>query len=70
MPSLTQRLRQMCICGHQGNSHAASDRGTHVQLDACTKCDCPLFRRTVSAPAGSKRNHQPHGVYVKSGFRT
>lgn len=72
MASLKERLRDKCICGHEGGLHAALDRGTHIALERCTQhgCACEQFRRVEAGASGrGKRNHRAHGVYLKSGFR-
>ncbi len=80
MASLKERLRDKCICGHEGGDHVALDRGTHIALERCTAividrdkhqpCTCPQFRRVEAGASGrSKRNRRAHGVYLKSGFR-
>lgn len=72
MASLKERLQDKCICGHQGEKHAALDRGTHIALERCCEPDCPCtqFRRVQAGFGGrDKRNRRAHGVYIKSGFR-
>jgi hypothetical protein len=70
MASLKERLGDTCVCQHAGRDHTATDRGTHVSLDACTKCDCPNFRRIPTARGRAGRQSLPgHGRYLKKYYR-
>jgi hypothetical protein len=73
MASLKERLKDKCICGHQGEKHAAHDCGTHIGLGRCCEqgCTCGQFRRVQAGFSGSgKRNRRAHGIYSKSSFRS